>query len=140
MNHLKLILFSLFLCVSILPMKAQLGYTQYLKKDNVVFSYKWGTTTDKKERTKQPALLMMVKNENDFDVDFSYSLDFYYEGILRESSDAAQYCIRANKMRVGKINGIIYPINKFTQEQIENKDFNFEINDVVVDKSSGCVD
>jgi hypothetical protein len=139
MTKVKIGTLIIFFITTSFSVCAQFGYKQYQKVNGVIFSYKWGTNMNKEEGEKRPALLIMVKNENEFDVDFSYSLDFYYEGILRESSDSAQYCIKAGKTMIGKLNGIIYPINNFTQEQIDNKDFNFVINDIEVIKSDGCL-
>jgi len=111
-------------------------YETYRKTDNVTFGYKWATAKNENRETV-PALLLSVKNENDFPIEYTMTVDMYYEGILRESAELIN-CVEAKKTRMGKLNGTYLIPAKFTAEQIKQSDFKLELNDIIVEKTESC--
>ena len=118
--------------------KAQLfGYQKYSEVNGVEFDYKFGKARDEAGE-KRPALMMKIKNENEYPVSFGFSLDFYYEGVLRETSGDLSYCLEANSTAMGKLNGVYFILEEFTPEQVERKDFDMQINSIDVGKIDNC--
>lgn len=118
---------------------SQIGYTPYQKVDGLNVSTKWGTARDE-DRTKKPALMLAFENTNNYPVRYSFDILLYYEGVLRENGRIEDVCLDGLKSSVGKLNGIFFIPQKFTAEQLKNSDFNFVIEDIVVEKIDQCVD
>lgn len=112
------------------------GYTTYQKTEGVTFGYKWAEAKNE-EGEKVPALLLEVRNENAHDILYNLSVDFYYEGILRESGPL-ESCVPAGRTRKGKLNGVYLLSENFTSEQIEGSDFKLELNDIEVEMTEKC--
>lgn len=112
------------------------GYTDYQKVDGVSFGYKWAEAKNEAGE-KVPALLLEVRNENEHDILYSLSVDFYYEGVLRESGEL-ENCIPAHRTRKGKLNGVYLLSENFTSDQIESGDFKLELNEIEVEITDGC--
>lgn len=118
---------------------SQFGYTAYQKVDGLNVSTKWGKARDA-EGTKKPALLLAFENTNNYPVSYSFDILLYYEGVLRENGRIEDYCLDGLKSNVGKLNGIYFIPEKFTEEQLKNSDFNFVLEDIVVEKIEQCGD
>src|SRR6056297_3294243 len=103
------------------------GYETYSQVDNVTFAYKWGQAKNEAGE-KVPAMMLFVGNENTSDIHYQLNVDFYYEGILRESG-ALSHCVQTGKARKGKLNGVYLISEKFTSDQINSSDFKVELND-----------
>lgn len=130
------ILIAISIVLSVAANTCAQKYETYQKTENVTFGYKWATAKNENRETV-PALLLSVKNENDYPIEYTMSVDMYYEGILRESADLVN-CVEANKTRMGKLNGVFLTPAKFTAEQIKNKDFKLELNEITVTKTETC--
>ncbi len=116
---------------------AQGGYDEYITKDLVTFTTKWGKAKDENGE-KKPALMIGVKNDNNHPVIISFEMLFYFEEILRERGGIEGRCIPANKTIYGKFNGIYFIPQEFTPEQLERSDFRFEIDEISVKESFDC--
>jgi len=130
------ILIAISIVLSVAANTCAQKYETYQKTENVTFGYKWATAKNENRETV-PALLLSVKNENGHPIEYTMSVDMYYEGILRESADLVN-CVEANKTRMGKLNGVFLIPEKFTAEQIKNKDFKLELNEISVSKTESC--
>lgn len=118
---------------------AQFGYTQYQVVNGLKVSTKWGKARDE-SGTKKPALLLAFENTNNYPISYSFDIVLYYEGLLRENGQMEDLCLDALKSNVGKLNGIYFIPENFTEDQLKNSDFNFEIDNIQVDKISDCLD
>lgn len=116
---------------------AQFGYTQYSITDGLKISTKTGTAKDE-EGNKKPAILLRIENVNDYPVEFSYNIDLYYEGILRETGIIDGVCAKERQTMMGKLNGIYYIPEKFTEDQLSNSSFDLQINKIEVNKIEEC--
>ena len=112
------------------------GYETYQKTEGVTFGYKWGEAKNEVGE-KAPALMLLVDNENTCPITYRMSVDFYYEGILRESGSLAN-CVPPGKVRKGKLNGVYLISEEFTSEQLNSGDFKLELNDIEVAPAEGC--
>lgn len=84
--------------------------------------------------------MLAFENTNNYPVSYSFDILLYYEGVLRENGRIEDVCLDGLKSSVGKLNGIFFIPQKFTAEQLKNSDFNFVIEDIVVEKIDQCVD
>ena len=118
---------------------AQFGYTQYQIVDGLKVSTKWGKARDE-SGSRKPALLLAFENTNSFPITYSFDILLYYEGVLRENGTMEDLCLDALKSNTGKLNGIYFIPENFTEDQLKNSDFNFEIDNLVVEQVSQCAD
>jgi hypothetical protein len=116
---------------------AQFGYETFSKTDGLELSTKWGTAKDE-DGERKPALLLGIANENAHAVSFSFDVNLYYEGILRETGRIEGYCVEAGKKRIGKLNGIFFIPEHFTEEQLNAPDFTFSLDAVEVTPEETC--
>jgi len=116
---------------------AQFGYDQYIEKDGISISTKWGSAKNEAGEKKK-ALLFKVKNENEFDAQYSMEILFYYEGILRERGLMDGQCLSAGRSSMGKLNGQYFIPTEFTEDQLSNPNFNFEIESIEVAEIENC--
>ena len=118
---------------------SQFGYTAYQKVDGLNVSTKWGKARDV-DGIRKPALLLAFENTNNYPVSYSFDILLYYEGVLRENGRIEDVCLDGLKSSIGKLNGIYFIPQKFTEEQLKNSDFKFVIEDLLVQPIAQCVE
>ncbi|MCA1764059.1 MAG: hypothetical protein ABR574_01325 [Cryomorphaceae bacterium] len=133
-NSLLITIFSLVMSFQAM---AQFGYDEYIRKDGLKISTKWSKAKNE-EGEKKPALLFAIENLNDYHVDFSFEILLYYEGLLKENGVIENECLESRKSLVGKLNGIYFIPEKFTEQQLKNSDFNFEVESIMVEETENC--
>lgn len=116
---------------------AQIGYTAYQTVNGLKVSTKWAKARDE-SGAKKPALLLAFENTNDFPVSYSFDILLYYEGVLRENGRMEDLCLGALRSNMGKLNGIFFIPENFTEDQLKNSDFKFEIDNLEVEKIEEC--
>lgn len=136
---MKTLVLSIFALFTVTAASAQWGYDTYIKSDGLEISTKWGKARDA-DGNRRPALLLRIENHNEFPVSFGFDVNFYYEGILRETGGVDSECIDGLKSRIGKLNGIFFIPEKFTPEQLDSSDFGWSLENIEVEKTSPCVD
>ena len=116
---------------------AQLGYEPYVTESGLKVSTKWGKAKDE-DGTRKPALMIGIVNDNPYAVTYAYTINLYYEGILRETGRMEALCILGQKSNIGKINGVFFIPKKFTEAQLQSSDFNFTIDSIDVEQVENC--
>lgn len=116
---------------------AQLGYAPYVTENGLKISTKWGKAKDA-DGAKKPALMIGVVNDNPYAVTYAYTINLYYEGILRETGRMEELCILGQKSNIGKINGVYFIPQKFSEAQLNSTDFNFTIDAIDVEQVENC--
>lgn len=112
------------------------GYTLNQKVEGVQFGHKWAEAKND-DGDRVPAVLLLVDNQNTNAIHYSLSVDFYYEGLLRESAELS-YCVPALKARKGKLNGVYLISENLTSDQIKSSDFLLEFNEIKVNSIVEC--
>jgi len=125
------------LCFTYVNASAQFGYEPYIAENGLKISTKWGKAKDA-DGERKTALLIGVENTNKYAVDYAYTINLYYEGMLRETGRMEDMCIVGLKSNIGKLNGIYFIPQKFTEQQLKNSDFNFTLEDIEVTETEGC--
>lgn len=112
-------------------------YEQYIVVDSLTISTKWASAKDDAGE-KKPALLFKVQNANSQAVLYGMEILFYYEGMLRERGQMENLCLDAGKTANGKLNGLYFVPTEFTEDQLKNSDFSFEVESIQVEEVDLC--
>jgi ribonucleotide reductase beta subunit family protein with ferritin-like domain len=105
--------------------------------DDIVISYKW--RKEKILKKESPLILLLsIKNNRARDVLVKFAVNYYWEGILHSSSNMNSYCIKKNRKIRGKLHGLAYSSGEFTEEQIHDELFIWEISDFEVTEATDC--
>jgi len=116
---------------------AQKNYSKLDEKDNVVLSYKWKPSKICKKDSPL-ILLIKIENKNDSAVIVNFTVDYFYDGSRKASSEEQVYCIKANKTIKGKLKGLGFDSSVFSNEQLLSDRFDMELNDVKVEQTTSC--
>ncbi len=133
----RFILVSVILSFTCISASAQFGYDPYITENGLKISTKWGKARDA-DGERKTALLIGVENTNKHAVNYAYTINLYYEGVLRETGRMEDMCIAGLKSNIGKLNGIFFIPQKFTEQQLKNSDFNFTLEEIEVAQTEGC--
>ncbi len=118
---------------------SQMGYDPYVTENGIKISTKWGKAKDV-DGTKKPALLIGIQNLLKEPATYSYDINLYYEGVLRETGRMEETCITGLKSNIGKLSGTYFIPQKFTEAQLKNSDFNFTIDGIEVERIERCAE
>jgi hypothetical protein len=116
--------------------------TPYLKKmiaDGVEVDYKW-SHTKLFNKTSPLELRLRFKNTNEHAVKVVFSVDFYMNLKLTESSEDVELCILPGKWKTGRTNGVYFQPENLTNKQIRSDDFHWEINEITVEITETCTE
>jgi len=135
-TNLKKYILLLLLILSISTF-GQKGFEKISEVDGVVFYGKWSLT--KKSNKESPLILCIIAhNTNNYAVDCNFVITFYDAGIVAESSELFNLCIKPNKKAKGKKKGLCLLSAELTNEQIKSDLFTVEINQTVISKTETC--
>lgn len=84
------------------------------------------------------AVFLQINNQNEFDVEYSFSIDLYWQGKRVEYLTNEVRCVKAQKKLKGKLNGIYFTCDQLTNEQMESKDFEYDLSDLEVKEIEKC--
>ena len=112
---------------------AQKEFTKIETEDNVTFYYRWKPSCFLK---KDSPLILSIKvtNENDFPVETTFTVDYYWNSVLSASSDEQSFDLKKGKSLIGKIKKMGFDRSEFTDEQLLSEQFTIEINGIKVKK------
>lgn len=114
-------------------------YLQKMIKDGVEVDYKWSHT--KLFNKNSPLeLRLRFKNTNEHAVKVVFSVDFYMNLKLTESSEDVELCILPGKWKTGRTNGVYFQPENLTNKQIRSDDFHWEINEITVEVTETCTE
>lgn len=128
----RVLFFALFIVFSSQSF-AQFCYTEHSVTDNVKISYKW-----KEIKDGPTELRLKFKNKNPHAVLVNLEVDYYLSGILKESSQLEDFCLKAKQMVAGKFNGVIFTTTVLSNEELNSEEFKLEINDITTTKVENC--
>jgi hypothetical protein len=136
----SIFVFSIFFLLSVTSCSGQgilaQRFVDHSTVDGVEIQYRWANET--RDKNSPLELRLKIKNNNSYPVQVSYDIEFYMGPMLEESSELTELCINPKLARTGRINGMFYRSTKLTNEQIESKDFSWEINDLTIEKVDSC--
>ena len=116
---------------------AQRRYVDHTTKDGVTFQYRW-VNSKWLDKNSPLELRLKIKNDNDYPVSVSYGVEFYMGPVMEESSEITELCINRKLAKTGRLNGMYYQSAKLNNEQLQSKDFYWEISDLEIEKVESC--
>jgi hypothetical protein len=132
--------FSVFFLFSITSCSGQgilaRKFVDHSTVDGVDIQYRWANET--RDKNSPLELRLKIKNNNSYPVEISYEIEFYMGPMMEESSELTELCINPKLARTGRINGMYYRSARLTNEQIESKDFSWEISDLKIERVDSC--
>ncbi|MDZ4751157.1 MAG: hypothetical protein SGI87_06040 [Flavobacteriales bacterium] len=131
MNKFAIFVILLFLSFGVF------GQKKYEKKETVEgvgFYTKWAKSNFFK-KDSAPQLRIMVKNTNDFPVNYTFAMDLFLNGKHSQSIIPETFKIGAKRTKQGKVNGHYYDVG-MTWDEIRSESFSLEFSDIVIEKSS----
>ncbi len=137
-------LFGLFLMLMFVLQFANAQKTNELPKnkerrviDSIEFSHKW--VREKWYLLKSPKVLKIkAKNISSKNVKIKFSVDFYVNGTIRESSDTVQVCMKPGVTRSGRKNKMVFKPAELSQEEMKSESFQFEISNLEIIRMRSC--
>ncbi len=105
--------------------------------EGVEFSYKWKNSKFF-DKTSPLVLVVKVKNSNNYAVEVTYTVDYFWQGITKASSDEKVVCVKQKKAIVldGRKQG--FDTGNFTNDEILSENFIMELNGIKVEKTDLC--
>ncbi len=116
---------------------SQNKYKPLEEQDNVSFSYRWKPSKFLKKNS-QPILMIKIRNNNTYAADISFTIDYFWDLVLKSSSEELSYCLKGNKSIVGKIKRFGFDTSDFTKDQLESEQFMVELNVLKITKEDCC--
>lgn len=140
MKHL--LTFSVFTLILILTgttqeASSQRRYVDHSIVDGVEIQYRWANS--KWLDSSSPLeLRLKIKNNNDYPVEVSYTIEFFMGPMHEESSDVTELCINPKLAKTGRINGMYYQSSSLSNQQLESDEFTWEIEDLEIVEVESC--
>ncbi|NVN95782.1 MAG: hypothetical protein HXX18_10920 [Bacteroidetes bacterium] len=108
-----------------------------LSLNGVEFWHKWKPS--KCFNKKSPLQLnVKVKNTNAYCVKVELQVNYYQSGIIKEQSDTVSLCLNPNQSKQGSKNGLNFSAGSFTNAEINNPAFTYEVNPIKIIKMRSC--
>ena len=108
------------------------------EQDNVVITYEFSELKGKRAEEGPQDLCLFLKNNNDYDVEISFSLAFFSEGLVDEESAVLKLCAPAGKELKGKKLGLCWLITEENDQKIKANTFDWDVNDLTIEKTNSC--
>ncbi len=106
-------------------------------KEGIEISYKW-KHTNILSRKSPLKLCITAKNKNNYNVKLSLKIIYYKSGVMQEESDTISKCIKPFKTIRGSKKGMNFSTGSFSNSDIKNSDFSFEIILIEIIKMRSC--
>ena len=123
-------LLLLILCQSFFAL-GQKDVEKEYNESNVRFYGEWKKS--KKCKKDSPLMLAItVQNNGTKSIETTFKIMFFDTGMAAEESEPITLCIEPNKKKKGRKYGLCIVSEQFSNEQIQNASFTWEIDDIEV--------
>jgi len=143
-NKICITKISLLICIVLLIVcsnnsNAQIRYSELDTIDNVVVSYRWQRSNifDKESRT---ILNLRLENNNEYPANITFQVGFYVSSRLKHGSEEIEKCLTAGETKRGGSANLRFQYEKFTREDIESDEFDWEFLIFDVKEVERCID
>ena len=135
---------SVLICAALLSVflsgngRAQIN--KYLTKesqDSVTIAYKWKRYGLFK-KNRPLCLALRISNYNPDRILVSFHVDYYWEAMRKASSENVEYCIRPSGKIQGKMWDLVFSSGEFSESQVGDERFMWEIGDLIIKHDSDC--
>lgn len=105
--------------------------------DNVTISYRWKQSKMLKKDSPL-ALFIKIKNANEYAVKVEFTVDYFFDGMTKASSEKQNYCLKKGGAIIGRMKKSGFDSSGFTEEELFSDRFVLEVNEVEVGKVDKC--
>jgi hypothetical protein len=125
------------LMISSQQLFAQRGYTEFDNEENLRIMYRWQRTSPF-DKNSDAVLNIRVTNNNEFTVNWTYSIGFYRHGVLVFESEPGTLCLKPGQSRRGALAGLRFTAEGIKMEDVEDDKFSWEFGIFDVDQVENC--
>jgi hypothetical protein len=138
MKTLKLILILpavlMLLNISVL---AQKNYDPVIKEDGIEISYRWGPSKILKKDS--PLMLFLkINNSNEFNAEVTFTVDYYWKGIRKASSEPNQICVKSMRTAKGRIKKLTFDRAEFSDGDLRSENFTLDVTGIKIEQTDCC--
>ncbi len=105
--------------------------------DEVTISYKW-KKTGLFGKDDPPRLILKIDNENKYRMMISFRVNYFWKAAMAASSQRVEYCVKSGRKIRGKMWDLVFSAGRFTEEQILDENFLWEISELEIVKDADC--
>ncbi len=109
-----------------------------IEKDGVKITYEFSELKGKRAEEGPKELCIFLLNTKEEAVVAKFTLAFMEDGFAVEESAPMEVCIKPGKEAKGKKLGLCWLITEGNNEKLEAGSFDWELNELTIEKSDGC--
>lgn len=117
----------------IFSVNAQNKFEKTTEKDGVIFSYKWKPSELFKKESPL-ALIVKMENQNDYPVKVIFQVNYYWGMDLKATSNQQEVTVKPKKTFTHNVKKKGFDNFSFSNEDLKDDDFNFELVKINVEK------
>jgi len=106
--------------------------------EGITISYKWKKAGLFKKKDAPLQLVLKIGNENPHRVLVRFRVIYYWKAVIDATSKKVQYCVKPNRKIRGKIWDLVFSSAGFTEEEISDDIFMWEIGDLDIIHDADC--
>jgi hypothetical protein len=118
---------------------AQRGYTEFKTEEGVAVMYRW-QRAQFFNRDSDAVLNLRVTNENEYPVNWTYSVIFYHDKMAMHESADTTLCIQPGQSKRGAFAGLRYTVDGLKLSDVESDIFEWEFSVFDVEEVEDCND
>lgn len=115
----------------------QRGYTEFVKEENMLVTYRWQRASFFK-KDSDAVLNLRVTNENETAVEWIFTVGFYNDKVLVYESEQMTLCFKPGQSRRGGLAGLRFTVEGMKLEDTEDDSFSWEFGVFDVDEVESC--
>lgn len=120
-----------------LTAEAQRDYTKFDNEEKMEIMYRWQRAS-LIDRESDAVLNIRVTNQNDSDVNWTYAIGFYIDGMLVFESETYELCLKEGQSRRGGLAGLRFTMEGVKLEDVEKENFQWDFVVFEVEEVESC--
>jgi hypothetical protein len=138
MKTVKLILIlPVVLLLLNINLLAQKNYDPLTKEDGIDISFRWGHSKILKKDS--PLMLFLkIQNSNEYHASVTFTVDYYWNGIRKASSEPNRLCVKSKHTAKGRIKKLTFDRAEFTDEDLLSENFSLDVTGLEIERVDRC--
>lgn len=133
MKKLIILIVLTFFLGAISQTSAQNKFEKTIEQDGVTFFYKW-KPSELFQKDSPLALVIKMENTNDYPVKVTFNVNYYWQMDLKATSSDQEVTIKPKKILVHNFKKQGFDNFTFSNEDLKDEDFNFEMVKINIEK------
>ncbi len=132
-----LLLITLMFMAGSFSSMAQRGYTDFKTEDGVKVMYSWQKVSPLK-KDSDVSLNLRVTNENEYPVNWSFTVTFYNDKMAFQESELTEVCLKPGQSLRGGLAGLRFTSDGLKMEVVNSDYFEWDIEIFDVEQVEAC--